>query len=101
MKLPKKLIICGNTYQIKYNPKHNGGSFSCNTQVITIGTRDTKEATFRVLIHEILEIILSERDHRYQLNRTEVENGDYLFSFNHSQYENVAYDLAYVLRQMI
>lgn len=100
MKLPKSIIICGKTYKVTQNNKVNGACFSCNSQRIEVGTRDTDEKTFESFIHEIIEIVLCEHDLRYQKNRSEIENGDYLFAFNHDQYENAVRDVANALREL-
>ena len=100
MKLPKTLQICGKTYKITTNNKVGGAWFSCNKQMIELGTRDSKERQLASLIHEIMEIVMVEREYRFQTSVLEPENGDYMFVFCHKGYEIIAEDVANVIRQI-
>ena len=100
MKLPKSLIICGKTYKVIKDPKQEGASFRFSKQEIRLGTDYLPEKTHNFLIHEVLEIILADRNLRYAKEYSVKTNGDYLFCFNHDQYDWVAEELAYVLRQI-
>lgn len=55
-KLPKKVVICGRSYKIKYNML-NGAHFRTSTRSIVVGCCYSKEETADSLFHEISEII--------------------------------------------
>jgi hypothetical protein len=89
----KTILIAGSRYTIKKNPKNYGGSFDAGKQVIEVGTKGKPDYQFQVLVHEVIEAILTERNHRYQLSDYK-DNEHYLFSFNHDQFDNVCKDIA-------
>jgi hypothetical protein len=91
-----KAMICGREYTIKYNPNEGGGSFSASKRLITVGTIHKSEAPF-ILMHEIVECILAERCLRYSTN-CYGDNGDYMFCFNHAQFEQIIPDIVYALK---
>lgn len=96
MILPRRVNICGQQYVIKANPKHNGGNFSEETQMIEVGTQ-LPSAIPENLLHETIEGILSSRGMRYSLQKIEPDNGDYMFCFNHAQFEQFIKDVAAAL----
>jgi len=98
--IPKKLIICGKTYSVIKSPKNGGGSFSCGSQKILVGTKWTKEVQHDVLIHEVLETILAEKSLRFSREVEEKTNGDYLFTFDHDRFDEICSELSYILRQI-
>ena len=103
MKLPKTILICGRTYRVKEDKKLLGGKFFCGEQTIFIGTKDKphQDELLNIILHEIIEVILTERNLRYRLPYTETENGHYLFNFNHYDFENWITDLACALKPFI
>lgn len=100
MNIPAKLIICGKEWTIKKDAKHAGGKFDTGTKEIVIGTKDAAQDITETFVHEILEVILTYRDLRYQLNYEQPENEDYLFNFNHKQFTQVCAELSGVLNQI-
>jgi len=99
MKLPKKLFICGREWTITTTKKHGGGYFWGHEGKIEIGLRD-KKRILEIFLHEIIETIITERSCRYSLYE-ESENGDYLFSFNHKEFENIIKDITSILKDFI
>ena len=98
MKRPKKTIIGGKEWRIVYN-KNPGGCFDGSKYLIKIGTLYSKDIP-AILLHEIVEAILTERSHRYRLyNDCEYQN--YLFSLNHDEFTNFIMDLALALKDII
>jgi len=97
MILPKELIIAGREYKIKKNPKSAGGNGNIRDCIITIGTRLPKEIPI-LFIHEVLEVIMFERGVRF--DHTNDLPYELLFSFNHKEYENIACDLAFALKNV-
>lgn len=53
MKLPKKVIVCGNTYKVKYNKEHDGSFW--NGEYIEIGTVDEKQILENLLQGNLAE----------------------------------------------
>ena len=101
MKIPKSLIIGGVKWSVKFDKKIGGGVFYWHDHRIVICAQHTEDRRFQVLIHEIAEIILVNNVMRFQKCLTEVANGDYLFSFNHDQFEIFTDELAGILRQFM
>jgi hypothetical protein len=99
MKLPKIVNICGKEIPLKEKPKEGGGSFDFRDPLIEIGTKYKIDIP-EIFIHEILEAILVERMFRYSL-RNIGENGDYLFAFNHEQFNVICSDLANALKDYL
>ena len=97
MKLPKTISLAGVDYKVVTNPNGNGGSVDLWKHVIVIGTEVPADVP-EVLAHEILEALLTIRNLRYALEREKTDNGDYLFSFSHKEYEGIAKDLAAALK---
>ena len=97
MKLPKSISLAGVDYKVIANPTGNGGSVDLWKHIITIGTEVPSDVP-EILAHEILQSLLTIRNLRYALERETTENGDYLFSFNHKEYEQIAKDLAAALK---
>jgi predicted nucleic acid-binding Zn-ribbon protein len=102
MKIPSKLIICGREYKVIKDKNLLGGRFECGKQTIRIGLKEKHPDQIRdTILHEIIEVILTERNLRYKLNYIEDENGHYLFSFNHNEFENWIIDLGCALKSWI
>jgi hypothetical protein len=100
MKLPKSVCIAGKTYKITVDKNSAGGWFGTTSQEIKIGTKGLKdEMVLITFLHEVIEAIFTERNMRYSLRYNNPENGDYLYSFNHDQFENAVQDIACALRR--
>lgn len=94
------VTICGKTYKIIFDKKNSGGSFSLQRQEIRIGMYHTPERAHDILVHEVLEIIMVELRYRFIYPcGGDTENGDMRFMLTHDDFEKVADELAYVLRQ--
>ena len=89
-KLPN-IPICGRTFKVKYDTRINGASFTLNPAVIVVNPNDSKEDLKHFLMHEIFEIIMTSRLHRYQIY--DEGNNKLLFSFNHNEFDNIIRDL--------
>ncbi len=100
MKLPRKITIAGVSYEIILTNKISGGEFNCLKQVIKVGTKGTQDWQFQVLIHEIIEAIFVERNHRYELCNIK-DNEHFLFNFSHDEFDNICKDIAFALRGLI
>jgi len=94
------ISICGKSYKVIFDTKNSGGSFSTHKQEIRIGAYHTPERAHDILVHEVLEIIMVELRCRFIYPcGSDTENGDMRFLLTHDDYEKVADQLAYVLRQ--
>lgn len=101
MKIPKKLNICGLTFDVDLRKDLMGSSFDCVKQKITLGAKDlTKEELLDDFVHEVIEVILVERGHRYSSYLDFQDTEGTLFIFSHKDYGNVARDISFVLRQI-
>ena len=99
--VPETLEICGRTYRVTVDNKKYGGEFYTVNQTITLGIKSlTRDYIKSMLLHEILEIIFVERDLRFNRPKTNPDNEDYLFHFNHRDFVNVIADLHGVLKQL-
>lgn len=98
LKIPKTLTIAGKTYKLEFNKNTRGGHFSTGEQKIQIGKGYGSELFYEVLLHEVIESVLTERDLRFSKPAVKQENGNYLFSFNHEQFEQAVKDIAYALK---
>lgn len=75
------------TFDIKWDKKHNGGSFSYGKNEIEIGVKGGKvDEMFMVICHEIMEICTIEMNVRLQ--RPDCES-DYIFVYDHRQHETL------------
>ena len=97
MRIPAEIEICGKKNSVILDPTSNGGAFDEGKGIMIIGTGNKSDIP-EVVLHEIVEAILVTRLMRYAIERQEPENGDYMFVFNHSQYELFCKDLAKALR---
>lgn len=95
----KYIYICGRKTKIEYK-KQGYSSWNEATNTITIDKFLTKEEQFLALIHEIMEAIFSIRNMRYSLETQEPDNGDYLFSFNHKEFNLAMEDFANTIKQL-
>ena len=100
MKLPKKVIIAGKEWIVKTNKNVSGGKFSTGSFSIEVGTKYPKDI-LDIFFHEVVEALLTERNLRYTIQRSQPENGDYLFNFNHEQFSQIIPDLIIALKDVI
>ena len=100
MTFPKSLIIGGIKWRIVYDRKVSGGEFYWSEHIIKVGAKETDERKFNILIHEICETIMVNNLMRYKkcLDGS-IGNGDYIFSFNHKEFEIFTDELSGVLKQ--
>jgi len=93
MKLPKKIQICGITYDVTKNPELDlGGRAATRRQVIEVGWNGSDARRFSTLVHEIMEIAAVERNLRYD----SVNNG-LQFVCTHKEFDMWAHDVAAAL----
>ena len=100
MNFPKFLIIGGVKWSILFDKKTKGGAFYWREHKIKIDKSYSQERRIQVLIHEICETIMVNNVMRFQKGLSEVANGDYLFSFNHDQFEIFTDELAGIIKQI-
>lgn len=79
--MPKKVVICGRTYKIKYNT-NRGGCGDLDEQIIIIGCVRSREVILEVLIHEISEIVHFELGYAFHCGREQ------RFIMDHPQFQN-------------
>ena len=102
MKLPKSLIIGGVKWKVVIKKLSSGGAFYWHNHLIEISKKHTDERRFQALIHEIVEVILANNIMRYQKGWASApDNGDYIFVFNHDQFEVFTDELSGVLKQFM
>ena len=97
MILPKYRTIAGKKVKIQKDNADNGGSFDSVMNEIVIGTKDSEEGQLHTFLHEVCEGIMALRNFRYSCENREPDNGDYLFSFNHKEFEVFCSDLTKAL----
>ena len=100
MKFPKSIIICGKTFSIIPDKNVDGGSFEYIKQEIKINPTFKDDAILEMLVHEILEVILAKNNHRYSIDFNDESCKNFLFSFNHFDFENICSELAYSIKQL-
>jgi hypothetical protein len=99
MKLPKTITICGDKYAIKPCATSNGGSFDTFKRVITVGVLDPLK-THSIIIHEVVELVFAIRNIRYTKEVVSPDNGDYLFCFDHEQFNQAMEDVSAALKDI-
>lgn len=100
MNFPKTLIIGGVPWKIIFDKKVSGGEFRWKDHTIRIHAKYTDERKWQVLIHEIVEAILVNNSMRWSPAFDNVQAGDYLFSFNHKEFEIFTDELSGILKQL-
>jgi hypothetical protein len=93
MKLPKKIKLCGQEYKMIYTSEHNGAEFDEEKMTITIGMLYPQDVP-ELFIHEVIEATMALRNMRYALEKDKPLNEDYMFCFNHKEFEQLCKDLA-------
>ena len=102
MKFPNSIRIYGVNYKVEFNEKVRGGEFYWRKHLIRIEKGLSNERKFTILLHEICEIIMVENFMRFQKCLEEVErNTDYIFNFNHDQFEIFTNELSGILKQWL
>jgi hypothetical protein len=101
LKLPCIVPIAGKDYTLKWDNKVPGAHFNTRTQIVRINPRVTKAELYSFLLHEILEVIYTERLYRYAKEKSALDNGDYMFIMNHDQFEKSINDLGYTLVKLL
>jgi len=98
MKFPKSILICGVNYKVVFDKKVLGGEFYWAKHLIKIEKGLDNERKFAILLHEICEAIMVENFMRFQkCIDGPMHNGDYLFVFNHDNFEIFTNFLAGIL----
>lgn len=86
IKFIKKLQVGNTTFKVVYKPKDTGASFSWETKLLEVGTKNIKtdyHQFFTVLMHEIMEMWTVELYIRY--TRPDTYN-NYEFHFDHKDF---------------
>ena len=86
MKLPKTINMSGIEWEVRRSER-GGGGFDSGEHWVDIGTYGDDKRQWEVFIHEITEGIMADNLMRYQKPFTRPTNGDYLFVFNHNDFE--------------
>ena len=97
MILPKNRVLAGKKFRVYRNSLSNGGTFDSYKQEIEIGSSGKPDNQFDCFLYEVCEGILALRDLRYTKEIQESDNDDYLFSFNHKEFEVFCSDLTKAL----
>lgn len=92
--IPKRVNIAGKEYKIKLDKNAGGGCGSTANRVITIGTK-YGNFIMDTLMHEILELILVERNARYSLDD---DGNEYKFVFDHKEFCSIVGDLIFAIK---
>jgi hypothetical protein len=95
--IPKSITICGKPNKVIQDKSGNGGAFDEGKGIIVIGTANPLDVP-EILVHEVVEAVLVTRLMRYAIERSQPENGDYIFVFNHDQFEIACKDIAAALK---
>jgi len=98
MKLPKTVKINDQVWKIIKDSKMNGGCFGDGE--IEIGTKEKRKVLSNFL-HEVIEAVLTENFLRYSAPHSPVCNGDYMFVFNHKEFENIIPQIALAIKGII
>jgi hypothetical protein len=94
-----KITLCGKTWRIRFKkvaPNINA-EFFCDRQLINVSKDLKGEALEETLLHEIIEVILVQKDYRY---RNDVRERDF-FIFTHSEFANLCEDFYFGIKQLI
>jgi len=95
----KKLKVNCFEFDIVWNNKHNGGSFSYLPNKIEIGTlRLSNEEILMIICHEVMEIVTEEMNVRFV--RPDCTT-DYIFSYDHRQHETMMNMFSGLISQFI
>lgn len=101
MRWPKQVTIGGVPWRIVFDTKVKGGEFRWRNHTIKIQADYSDARKWLVLIHEITEAILVNNGMRFSPDFDQVHNGDYLYSFNHKEFEILTDELSGILREVM
>ncbi len=98
MRIPKKVTICGKTYNVTLNRKTGNSSGHTWPQTIVVGAikPQTAERRFENYLHEIAELVACE-----QKTRFEAADDEIAFVMNHKQFSNFVTSVAYAIYPMV
>ncbi len=99
MKIPKKTTIDGRQWSITTDRKSNGAFCDSSKVMINIGAAEG--CGLKNYLHECLEVILIESHNRYRNQHSDNNNGDYIFVFNHNEFEKICSDLSIVINDLL
>ena len=95
----KKLKVNCYVFDVKWNPKHNGGSVEYADKIIEIGVDNGLDnEIFMVICHEIWEICAIEMHCHF--TRPDIED-DYIFMYDHRQHDTMVNMFAGLISQFI
>jgi len=101
MKLPETINVGGVEWEVRRSDG-GGGCFDACDHWVNIGTDMDDKTQWEVFIHEITEGIMADNLLRYRAPHTPPDNGDYMFVFDHKQFEvMVAKPLAALLWELL
>jgi hypothetical protein len=86
--LPKSVAIAGRTWPVIMDKSVDGGKWKSDPGEIRIGPHKSDEERVIWFLHEVLEAILTLRNHRYESYPDE----NYLFVFDHREFINIVRD---------
>lgn len=95
--IPKTILICGREHKVIVDKNSGGGWFDEAKCQIGVGTKYPNEVA-EIILHEVIEAVLSVRNMRYTKQRADIDNGDYLFCYNHEDFQNSILDIAQALK---
>lgn len=95
--LPKSIPICGKAHKLILNREEGGGWFDEAKCAIGVGSKYPADVP-EILLHEIIEATFAVRNLRYARQRGEIDNGDYIFVFDHEAFEQSVKDIAASLK---
>ena len=96
MRLPSKVVIGGRTFTVT-RVKGDGGQFRLTPPLLEVGRDDTDEGQMQTFIHEVLEMVLTERCHRYE----GFPDANFMFMLDHRQFCEVVKDFYLALKGVL
>jgi hypothetical protein len=93
-------MIGGVNWNLILDKNTNAGEFLWGTHTIKIKNDLSDERKFNVLIHEIIEVIMTNNMMRFQKCVDNPNNGDYLFCFDHDKFEVFTDELSGILKNI-
>jgi len=98
MRFPKQVVIAGKVWKITYTKSFLGGRFKDIPPTLFIGTKEAdRQEVFQILLHEIIEAVLTCRNHRYTSNNEDSP----VFYFNHRDLVSIVHEISFAIRGMI
>lgn len=96
MRLPSKVTIGGRTFPVT-RVSGDGGQFRLSSPLLEVGRGGTDEEQMQTFIHEVLEMVLTERCHRYE----GYPDTNFMFMLDHRQFCEVVKDLHLALKGVL